>query len=157
MFLRQVFTIRQGKRQAALAREATEGHAASPPLRSCASIRRRHLQLGTVTIVNDAVEDRVSEGGLAQGSRRPTNLVSFREPCLTPGFGCAFEDSEKLPSLIALMHELALSETVLHYDETTVQVLKSDKAVNSDHYMIVRAAGPRGGASCYTTMRVRAM
>jgi hypothetical protein len=52
--------------------------------------------------------------------------------------------SEKLPPLIALMHELALSDGVMHCDETTVQVLKSDKAVSSDHYMIVRAAGPPG-------------
>ena len=51
---------------------------------------------------------------------------------------------EKLPPLIALMHEAVLSEPVLHCDETTVQVLKSEKAVSSDHYMIVRAAGPPG-------------
>jgi len=52
--------------------------------------------------------------------------------------------AEKLPPLIALMHESALAEPVLHCDETTVQVLKSEKAVSSDHYMIVRAAGPPG-------------
>ena len=52
--------------------------------------------------------------------------------------------AEKLPPLMALMHEGVLAESVLHCDETTVQVLKSEKAVSSDHYMIVRAAGPRG-------------
>jgi len=52
--------------------------------------------------------------------------------------------SEKLTPLIALMHEAALAEPVLHCDETTVQVLKSEKAPTSDHYMIVRAAGPPG-------------
>jgi transposase len=51
---------------------------------------------------------------------------------------------EKLPPLMALMHEAVLAEPVLHCDETTVQVLKSEKAVSSDHYMIVRAAGPPG-------------
>jgi transposase len=52
--------------------------------------------------------------------------------------------AEKLPPLIALLHEAALAEPVLHCDETTVQVLKSEKAPTSDHYMIVRAAGPPG-------------
>ncbi|MEJ0035185.1 MAG: IS66 family transposase [Gammaproteobacteria bacterium] len=52
--------------------------------------------------------------------------------------------TEKLPPLIALMHEAILAEPVLHSDETTVQVLKSQKAATSDHYMIVRAAGPPG-------------
>jgi transposase len=51
---------------------------------------------------------------------------------------------EKLPPLIALMHEAALAEGVVHCDETTVQVLKSEKAPTTDHYMIVRAAGPPG-------------
>jgi transposase len=51
---------------------------------------------------------------------------------------------ERLPPLIALMHEAALAEPVLHCDETPVQVLKSQKAATSDHYMIVRAAGPPG-------------
>lgn len=51
---------------------------------------------------------------------------------------------EKLPPLMALMHEAALAEPVVHCDETTVQVLKSDKAPTTDHYMIVRAAGPPG-------------
>ena len=52
--------------------------------------------------------------------------------------------AEKLPPLIALMHEAILAEPVLHSDETTVQVLKSEKAPTTDHYMIVRAAGPPG-------------
>ncbi len=52
--------------------------------------------------------------------------------------------AEKLPPLIALLHEAALAEPVLHCDETTVQVLKSEKAPTTEHYMIVRAAGPPG-------------
>lgn len=51
---------------------------------------------------------------------------------------------ERLPPIIARMHEGALAEPVLHCDETPVQVLKSHKATSSDHYMIVRAAGPPG-------------
>lgn len=52
--------------------------------------------------------------------------------------------AQKLPPLIALMHEGVLTEPVLHCDETPVQVLKSEKPVASDHYMVVRAAGPPG-------------
>jgi len=52
--------------------------------------------------------------------------------------------AERLPPLINLMHEALLAEAVVHCDETTVQVLKSQKAPTSDHYMIVRAAGPPG-------------
>lgn len=51
---------------------------------------------------------------------------------------------EKLPPMIALMHEALLAESVVHCDETAVQVLKSEKPVASDHYMVVRAAGPPG-------------
>lgn len=52
--------------------------------------------------------------------------------------------AQKLPPLIALMHEAILAEPVLHCDETPVQVLRSEKPVASDHYMVVRAAGPPG-------------
>ncbi len=52
--------------------------------------------------------------------------------------------AEKLPPMINLMHEAALAEPLMHCDETSVQVLKSEKPVGSDHYMVVRAAGPPG-------------
>ena len=52
--------------------------------------------------------------------------------------------AERLPPLVNLMHEALLAEPVVHCDETTVQVLKSEKSPRSDHYMIVRAAGPPG-------------
>lgn len=52
--------------------------------------------------------------------------------------------AEKVSPLINLMHEAALAEPLLHCDETSVQVLKSEKAPSADHYMIVRAAGPPG-------------
>jgi transposase len=52
--------------------------------------------------------------------------------------------AERLPPLVNLMHEALLAEPFVHCDETTVQVLKSQKSPRSDHYMIVRAAGPPG-------------
>jgi transposase len=50
--------------------------------------------------------------------------------------------SEKLIPLMNLMNELCLEQPLIHIDETTVQVLKSNKA--SDHYLWVRCAGPPG-------------
>lgn len=52
--------------------------------------------------------------------------------------------TERLAPLIALMHEAILAEPYLHFDDTTVQVLKSEKAPTTDHYMFVLAAGPPG-------------
>jgi transposase len=51
---------------------------------------------------------------------------------------------ERLPPLIHLMHEAVLNEPYLHFDDTTVQVLKSERAPTADHYMFVLAAGPPG-------------
>jgi len=50
--------------------------------------------------------------------------------------------AEKIPPLIALMHEELLLSPYIHMDETYLQVLRSDKAPTSDHFMVVRAAGP---------------
>lgn len=46
--------------------------------------------------------------------------------------------------LINLLHEQLLSESLVHMDESYLQVLRSDKAPTTDHYMVVRAAGPPG-------------
>jgi transposase/uncharacterized small protein (DUF1192 family) len=46
--------------------------------------------------------------------------------------------------IINLLHELMLSDALIHCDETRVQVLKSDKAPTADHWMWVRASGPPG-------------
>jgi transposase len=51
---------------------------------------------------------------------------------------------EYLVPLINLLGEILLTEPVLHCDETRLQMLKSDKAPTSDHWMWVRAAGPPG-------------
>lgn len=49
---------------------------------------------------------------------------------------------EKIVPLINLMNETLLQAPFLHMDETYLKVLKSDKAVDSTHYMVVRAGGP---------------
>ena len=51
---------------------------------------------------------------------------------------------EKVPPLITLMNEELLLSPYVHMDETYLQVLRSDKAPSSDHFMVVRAAGPPG-------------
>jgi len=51
---------------------------------------------------------------------------------------------EKVVPLVNVMNEQLLSEPVVHMDETYLQVLKSEKAPSSDHFMVVRAAGPPG-------------
>jgi transposase len=69
--------------------------------------------------------------------------------------------SEKLTPLTNLMNEHCMAQSLIHLDETTLQVLKSDKAPQSDqqgcgnggnarsnfhhdHYLWVRCAGPPG-------------
>jgi transposase len=46
--------------------------------------------------------------------------------------------------IINLMNEVLLEATLIHCDETRLQVLKSDKAPTADHWIWVRAAGPPG-------------
>ena len=49
-----------------------------------------------------------------------------------------------LVPLINLLNELLRAETLIHGDETRLQVLKSDKSPTADHWIWVRAAGPPG-------------
>ena len=51
---------------------------------------------------------------------------------------------EKVVPIINLMNEAMLEQPYIHCDETPLQVLKSEKAPSSEHYMWVRAAGPPG-------------
>jgi transposase len=51
---------------------------------------------------------------------------------------------EKVVPLINLMGEALLGAAFMHIDETPLRVLRSDKAVGSDHYIVVRAGGPPG-------------
>jgi transposase len=50
----------------------------------------------------------------------------------------------KIVPLIKLLNEGMFSAAFWHMDESYLQVLKSDKAPTSDHFMVVRAAGPPG-------------
>ena len=43
-----------------------------------------------------------------------------------------------------MLREAIFAPACMHMDESYLQVLKSDKAPTSTHYMVVRAAGPPG-------------
>ena len=51
---------------------------------------------------------------------------------------------DKVLPLIELLREEIFVPPFMHMDESYLQVLKSDKAPTSRHYMVVRAAGPPG-------------
>ncbi len=52
--------------------------------------------------------------------------------------------SETVLPLINLMNDDLLAHSLVQMDETYLQVLQSQKAPSSEHYMVVRAAGPPG-------------
>ncbi len=49
---------------------------------------------------------------------------------------------EKVVPVINLMRDALFEVGFMHIDETPLQVLRSDKAVGSEHYVVVRAGGP---------------
>src|SRR5439155_11432880 len=51
---------------------------------------------------------------------------------------------EKVVPMIKLLNAGMFIASLWHMDEGPLQLLKSDKAPSSDHYMVVRAAGPPG-------------
>jgi transposase len=51
---------------------------------------------------------------------------------------------DKIIPLIELLREAIFIPDLMHMDESYLQVLKSEKAPSSTHYMVVRAAGPPG-------------
>jgi transposase len=51
---------------------------------------------------------------------------------------------DKMTALVRLLHEELFSVSFIHMDESYLQVLKSDKAPTSTHYMVVRAGGAHG-------------
>jgi transposase len=51
---------------------------------------------------------------------------------------------DKVIPLIELLREAIFVPAFMHMDESYLQVLKSEKAPTSKHYMVVRAAGPPG-------------
>jgi hypothetical protein len=52
--------------------------------------------------------------------------------------------SESVVPLINLTNDELLAHVLIQMDETYLQVLHSEKSPHSDHYMVVRAAGPPG-------------
>ena len=70
-----------------------------------------------------------------------------QEVRLTPGTVGTWVNtvgSETVMPLINLMNDDLLAESLVQMDETYLQVLQSEKAPSSEHYMVVRAAGPPG-------------
>ncbi len=51
---------------------------------------------------------------------------------------------EKVVPVVNLISEALLTAPFMHIDETPLQILRSDKAAGSDHYIVVRAGGPPG-------------
>ena len=51
---------------------------------------------------------------------------------------------ESVVPLINLMNDELLAHPLIQMDETYLQVLRSEKSPHSDHYMVVRCAGPPG-------------
>jgi len=51
---------------------------------------------------------------------------------------------QSVVALINLMNDELLAHPLIQMDETYLQVLHSEKSANSDHYMVVRCAGPPG-------------
>jgi transposase len=66
---------------------------------------------------------------------------------LTPGTAGTWVNivgGKKVVPVIDLMTAILLRQSFIHMDETYLQVLKSEKAFDATHYMVVRAAGPPG-------------
>jgi transposase len=51
---------------------------------------------------------------------------------------------EKIVPVINLIRDALFAAPFMHIDETPLQILRSDKATGSDHYIVVRAGGPPG-------------
>jgi transposase len=77
---------------------------------------------------------------------RVCQQLKRQEMGLSPGVAGTWVNTvgESVLPLINLMHEELLAQPFLQMDETYLQVVRSEKAPASDHYMVVRAAGPPG-------------
>jgi transposase len=77
---------------------------------------------------------------------RVCQQLKRQEVDLSPGVAGTWVNAvgEAVLPLINLMHEELLAQPFLQMDETYLQVVRSEKAPASDHYMVVRAAGPPG-------------
>ncbi len=66
---------------------------------------------------------------------------------LTPGTLGTWMSSvggEKVVPVVNLIRDALFTAPFMHIDETPLQILRSDKAAGSDHYIVVRAGGPPG-------------
>jgi transposase len=77
---------------------------------------------------------------------RVCQQLARQEVRLSPGTVGTWVNAvgEAVLPLINLMQEELLSAPFVQMDETYLQVIKSEKAPASEHYMVVRAAGPPG-------------
>ena len=77
---------------------------------------------------------------------RVCQQLQRQEVRLSPGTAGSWVNAvgEAVLPLINLMHEELLMQPFVQMDETYLQVIKSEKAPTSEHYMVVRAAGPPG-------------
>jgi len=62
----------------------------------------------------------------------------------TLGTWMSIVGGEKVVPVINLIRDALFTAPFMHIDETPLQILRSDKAVGSDHYIVVRAGGPPG-------------
>jgi transposase len=70
-----------------------------------------------------------------------------QEVILSPGTAGTWVNtlgSQSVVPLINLMNDELLGHLLIQMDETYLQVLRSEKSPSSDHYMVVRCAGPPG-------------
>ena len=62
----------------------------------------------------------------------------------TLGTWMSIVGGEKIVPVINLIRDALFTAPYMHIDETPLQILRSDKAVGSDHYIVVRAGAPPG-------------
>ena len=62
----------------------------------------------------------------------------------TLGTWMSMVGGEKVVPVINLIRDALFTAPFMHIDETPLQILRSDKAGGSDHYIVVRAGGPPG-------------
>jgi len=78
---------------------------------------------------------------------RVCRQLERQEVLLSPGTAGTWVNTlgaESVVPLINLMNDALLEHPLIQMDETYLQVLRSEKSPSSDHYMVVRCAGPPG-------------
>jgi transposase len=93
--------------------------------------------------IGEEVSERYHYEALAGYTSLPARHISCRRRMPAPRCWPNAIGEKVLP-LIHLTHEELLSHPFIQMDETYLQVVRSGKAPSSDHYMVVRAAGPPG-------------